>query len=134
MFVCYKTYSGFTRARKCYHSKISFTITIGKKATSNIKIDQIFRSIGLHKVGIYLRDGLISSDIGIVKVHDSIETQWVVYINQKYFDSYGCSPPQKLSKYIKKRNGHCFCSEYEKPELTSERDCYCASFFNRYFS
>ena len=68
------------------------------KATSNIKIQQILDSIGLNNVGIHLRDGPFSSDIGIFNLHPSKGTHWVCYINEKFFDSYGCSPPKKLSK------------------------------------
>ena len=40
------------------------------KATSNIKIYRVFKKKGLDsKVGIYLRDGLFSKDIGIVNLH-----------------------------------------------------------------
>ena len=38
------------------------------KATSNIKIHQVLPSLSLDDVGIYLRDGLFSSDIGIVNI------------------------------------------------------------------
>ena len=67
------------------------------KATSKKKIYEVPSSIGLNKVGIHLQDGPISSDIGIVNLHPSKATHWVVYINDNYFDSYGCSPPQNLS-------------------------------------
>ena len=50
------------------------------KATSNIKIQQVLVSIGLYEVGIYLRDGSFSSDIGIVNLHPSKGTHWVIYI------------------------------------------------------
>ena len=59
------------------------------KATSNIKIQQVLDSIGLDNVGIYLRDGPFSTDIGIVNLHPSKGTHWVCYINENYFDSYG---------------------------------------------
>ena len=39
------------------------------KTTSNIKIQQVLNSIGLNNVNIYLRDGPLSSDIGIVNLH-----------------------------------------------------------------
>ena len=83
------------------------------KATSNIKIQQALNSIGLNNVNIYLRDGPFSSDIGIVNLHQSQGTHWVCYINENYFDSYGCVPPKKLSKFIIKRNGYCLYSEYQ---------------------
>ena len=76
------------------------------KATSNIRIYEVLKNIGLDsKVGIYLRDGPFSSDIGIVNLHPSKGTHWVCYINEIYFDSYGCVCPKKLSKFIMKRNG-----------------------------
>ena len=69
------------------------------KATSNKKIQQILRSIGLNNVGIYLRDGPFESDIGIVNLHPSKGTHWVCYINENYFDSYRCVGPKELSKF-----------------------------------
>ena len=94
------------------------------KATSNIKIYQVLDSIGLNSVRIYLRDGPFKSDIGIVNLHPSKGTHWVCYINENYFDSYGCSPPKKLSKFIIKRNGYCLYSEYQIQKI----DSYCASY------
>ena len=84
------------------------------KATSNIKTYEVMRKIGLDStVGIYLRDGSFSTDIGIVNLHPSRGTHWVCYINENYFDSYGCSPPKKLSKFIIKQNEYCLYSEYQ---------------------
>ena len=64
-------------------------------ATSNIKIYQVPSSLGLSDVGIYLRDWLFLKDIGIVNLQPSKGTHWVCYINENYFDSYACAPPQK---------------------------------------
>ena len=83
------------------------------KATSNIKIRQVLNSIGLDNVGIYLRDDLFKSDVGIVNLHPSKGTHWVCYINENYFDSYGVVCPKKLSKFIIKRNKYCLYSEYQ---------------------
>ena len=94
------------------------------KATSNIKIQQVLNSIGLNNVGIYLRDGPFESDIGIVNLHQSRGTHWICYINENYFDSYGCVPSKKLSKFIIKRNGFCLYSEYQR----QKNDSYCASY------
>ena len=77
---------------------------------------------------IYLRDGSFSTDIGIVNLHPSKGTLWVCYINENYFDSYGSLPPEKLSKYIIKRNGYCLYSEYKIQGLTNKQDSYCASY------
>ena len=94
------------------------------KATSNIKIQQVLNSIGLNNFGIYLRDGPFESDIGIVNLHQSRGTHWICYINENYFDSYGCVPPKKLSKFIIKRYGHCLYSKYQ----IQKNDSYCASY------
>ena len=94
------------------------------KSTSNIKIQQVLSSLGLNDVGICLRDGVFKSDIGIVNLHPSKGTHWVCYINENYFDSYGCAPPKKLSKFIIKRNGYCLYSEYQ----IQKEDSYCASY------
>ena len=83
------------------------------QGTSNIKIQQILSSLSLKYVGIYLRDGPFSSDIGIVNLHPSKGTHWVCYIDENYFDSYGIVCPEKLSKFIIKRNGFCLYSEYQ---------------------
>ena len=94
------------------------------KATSNIKIQQVLSSLSLNNVGIYLRDDSFSTDIGIVNLHPSRGTHWVVYINENYFDSYSCSPPKKLSKFIIKRNRYCLYSEYQ----IQKNDSFCASY------
>ena len=94
------------------------------KATSNIKIQQVLSSLSLNDVGIYLRDGPFESNIGIVSLHPSKGTHWVCCINENYFDSYGCSPPKKLSKFIIKQNGYCLYSEYQ----IQKNDSFCASY------
>ena len=94
------------------------------KATSNIKIQNILSSLSLNDVGIYLRDGLFKSDIGIVNLHPSQGTHWVCYINENYFDSYAVVCPKKLFKFIIKRNGYCLYSEYQ----IQKNDSFCASY------
>ena len=94
------------------------------KATSNIKIQPVLNSIGLNNVGIYLRDGPFSTDIGIVNLHPLKGNHWILYIYENYFDSYGITPPRKLSKIIIKRNGYCLYSEYQ----IQINDSYCASY------
>ena len=83
------------------------------KATSNRKFQKVLTSIGLDNVNIYLRDGPFLSDIGLINLHPSKGSHWVCYINENYFDSYVCSPPKKLSKFLKKQNGFCLFSEYQ---------------------
>ena len=98
------------------------------KATSNKKIYQVLSALHLSDVEIYLRDGSFSSDIGIVNLHPSKGTHWVCFIDETYFDSYGCSPPNKQSKFIIKRYGLCLYCEEEKQGLTNKRDSHCASY------
>ena len=95
------------------------------KATSNIKIQQVLSSLGLNNVGIFLRDGSFPTDIGFVILHLSKGTHWVLYINENYFDSYGCAPPKKISKFIFKRSGYCFYSEHQKQKNNSLCASYC---------
>ena len=108
---------------------MSFNVFVHKynlknKATSNIKNQKVLTSIGLDNINIYLRDGPFSSDIAIVNLHPSRGTHWVCYLNENYFDSYGCVCPKKLSKFIIKRNGYCLYSEYQ----TQKNDSFCASY------
>ena len=77
------------------------------KTLSNIKIQQDLSSLGLSDVRTYLRDEPFQSDIGIVTLHPPKGTHWVCYRNESYCDSYGCTPPQKLSKFSLKRNVYC---------------------------
>ena len=83
------------------------------RATSNIKIQQVLSSLGLTDVGIFLRDGPFTIDVGILNLHPFRGSHWVFYIDEKYFDSYGVVCPKKLSKFIIKRNGYCLFSEYQ---------------------
>ena len=94
------------------------------KATSNKKIQQVLSSLSLKDVGIYLRNGPFSSDIGIVNLHPSKGTHWVCFTNENYFDSYGVVCPKKLSKFIIKRNRYCLYSEYQ----IQKNDSYCISY------
>ena len=85
--------------------------------------------MSLKDVGMYLRDVPFQSDIGIVNLKPSKGTHWVAYINESYSESYGCSPPRKLSNFFIERNGYCLYSEYKIQGLTSKRDSHCASFW-----
>ena len=90
------------------------------KAKSTIKIYQLLSSLSFSDVGIYLKDGLFSSDSGRVNLHPSKGTHWVVDINEINFDCYGCPPPKKLSKLLVKRIVYCFYSEYKFKGQTQE--------------
>ena len=98
--------------------------SLKNKATSNLKDYQILSSSFFGYAGIYLRDGLFSTNIGIVHWHPTKRTHWVAYINENYLDSYGCSPPEKLTRFVIKRNGHCLYSEYK----IQGQDSFCAAY------
>ena len=83
-----------------------FSKTQIKKQYNIKKNYQVLSSLSLIDVGIYLRDGPISTDIGIVSLNPSKGTLWVRFTNENYFDSYGCVCLRKLSKFIRKRNGY----------------------------
>ena len=100
-------------------------LVIKKKATSNIKIQQVLSSLSLSDVRIYLRDGPFKTNIGIVNLHPSKGTHWVCYRNENFFDSYGCVCPKKLSKFIIKRFGYCLYSEYQIQKTNSFCANYC---------
>ena len=51
--------------------------------------------LSLCDVSSYFKDGPFESDTGTVNIHPRKGTHWVAYINENYFDSYGCSTPQK---------------------------------------
>ena len=75
---------------------------------------------------IDLRDGPLSSTVGIVILPPSKATHCVAYLNENFFVSNGRSPPQKLSKIIIKRNGTCLFSDYKIQCLATKRDSFCA--------
>ena len=87
-------------------------------------MQQVLDSFSLNNVGIYLRDGPFSSDIGILNLHPSKGTHWICYLNENYFDIKGCACPKKMSKFIIKRNGYCLYSEYQ----IQKNDSFCASY------
>ena len=76
---------------------------------------------------IYLRDAPFSSDVGVVNSHPTKGTHWVAYLNKNYFDSCGCSLPNKLSKFIITPNGYGLYSENKIQGLTSKRGSYGAA-------
>ena len=94
------------------------------EATSNLKIKEILNELDV-PAGIYMRDDKFTttssgSFAGIVNLHPTKGTHWVMFINAFYFDSYGCPPPLNIMKQIK--NG--FYSEYQ----IQKKDSYCAAY------
>ena len=99
--------------------------SLENKGTSNINLCEVLKKLGLDsKVGIYLRDGDFLTTFGIVSLHPSRGTQWVLYIKDCYFDSYGCPPPKKLLNYLKNKHKKCISSEHQ----IQKNDSFCASY------
>ena len=70
------------------------------KAPSIVELQEILSSLSLSDVGMYLRDVPFSNDLGMINFHPSKRTHWVAYINQKYFNLYGCSLPKIYQSLI----------------------------------
>ena len=66
------------------------------KATSNMKIQQILSSLSLSDAQIYLRNRPFSSEVVIISLCPTKASHWLVYKNENFSGSYGCSPPIKL--------------------------------------
>ena len=66
------------------------------RAASIIKNYQVLSSLSMNDIGIFLRDGSFKTDIGVVNLHASKGTHWVLYMNENYFDSYGSVCPKKI--------------------------------------
>ena len=84
----------------------------------------VFAEQNHNEVRIFMRDSNLSGDIGIVNLHPTKGTHWVLFINNYYFDSYGCPSPKNILKYIKFKYDKCIYSEYR----TQKQDSLCASY------
>ena len=89
------------------------------ETTSNVEIKEILKLMNT-SCGIYMRDDKFITTSGIVNLHPTKGTRWVMFTNQNYFDSYGCPPPLNITKQI--NNG--IYSEYQ----IQKDDSYCAAY------
>ena len=67
-----------------------------------------------------MRDAKFRTDSGIVNLHPTKGTHWVMFVAEVYFDSYGCPPPTNILNHIKKG----IYSEYQ----IQKKDSYCAAY------
>ena len=67
-----------------------------------------------------MRNDRFKTDSGIVNSHPSMGTHWVMFINEYYFDSYGCPPPISVNILNYLNIGQY--SEYQ----IQKNDSYCA--------
>ena len=63
---------------------------------------------------------MFTTTSGIVNLHPTKGTHWVMFTNQNYFDSNGCPPPTYILNHIKKG----IYSEYQ----IQTDDSYCAAY------
>ena len=90
------------------------------EATSNVNIKKILDILKLNSTGIYMRDAKFTTDSGIVNLHPTKGTHWVMFVTEFYFDSYGCPPPTNILNHIKKG----VYSEYQ----IQKNDSFCAAY------
>ena len=88
------------------------------EATSNVK-KEILNELNI-PCGIYMRDDKFNTTSGIVNLHPTKGTHWVMFTNQNSFDSYGCPPPTNILYHI--NNG--IYSEHQ----IQTNDSYCAAY------
>ena len=69
------------------------------EATSNVEIKEILKLMNT-SCGIYMKDDKFITTSGIVNLHPTKGTHWVMFVNEFYFDSYGCPPPLNITKQI----------------------------------
>ena len=98
------------------------------QATSNTEIQQVLSFLFLNDVRIYLRDGIFSSDITTVNLHPSKGKHLICYNKENFSDSYGCSLPNKLSKFSIKRKVYCLYSDHKIQCLTNKKDSHRTSY------
>ena len=89
------------------------------EATSNVEIKEILKLMNT-SCGIYMRDDKFITTSGIVNLHPTKGTHWVMFTNQNYFGSYGCPPPLNITKQINN-------SIYSENQIQKD-DSYCAAF------
>ena len=69
------------------------------EATSNVKIQQILNELHL-PTKVYKRNDTFSTDSGIVNLHPTKGTHWVMFSDKFYFDSYGYPPPTNIQNQV----------------------------------
>ena len=90
------------------------------EATSNVKIKEILDILKLNSTGIYMKEAKFTTDSGIINLHPTKGTHWVMFVTEFNFDSYGCPPPTNIRNHIKK----AIYSEYQ----IQKNDSYCAAY------
>ena len=87
------------------------------EATCNVKIKEILNELKI-PCGKYMRDDKFKTDSGIVNLHPTKGTHRVMFINEYYFDSYGCPLPINILNYLN-------IGQYSEYQI-QKNDSYCA--------
>ena len=103
-----------------FNNEIVEKYGLKNEATSNVKIKEILDILKLNSTGIYMRDDKFTTPSGIVNLHPTKGTHWVMFVNEWYFDSYGCPPPTNILNHIKK-------GIYSEHQI-QKNDSYCAAY------
>ena len=82
------------------------------EATSNIKVKEILKLMNITECGTYMRDDKFTTPSGIVNLHPTKGTHCVMFVNEFYFDSYGCPPQLNIMSFI--NNGFYSESPFQK--------------------
>ena len=105
----------YAKPAKLYLSFKEFVDKYGLKneATYKVKIKEILKlmnkqsSFGTAKLpssitecGIYMRHDKFTTTAGIVNLHPTKGTHWVMFSDKFYFDSYGCPPPTNIQNQV----------------------------------
>ena len=68
-----------------------------------------------------MRDDKFTTTAEIVTLHPTKATHWAMFINECYFESYGCPPPTNILNNINK--GVYLVSQFQK------KDSFCAAYY-----
>ena len=95
------------------------------KETSIVKIKEILNEIitpyrRRYACEVYMRADTFTTTAGIVNLHRTKGTHWVMFSDKFYFDSYGCPPPTNIPNYINS-------GIYSKYQI-QKNDRYCAAY------
>ena len=101
------------------------------KATSNVKLNKNILDIFMNEMnihdpcGVYMRDAALATNSGIVKIHLTKGSHWVMFVDEFYFDSYGCPPSVKVMNHL---NMSQVNRSIYSESLLQKNDSYCAAY------
>ena len=76
---------------------------------------------------IYKRDDKFTTTAGVVNLHPTKGTHWVMFSDKFYFDSYGCPPPNNILNHINRGSYWRAAGLYSEYQIQKD-DSYCAAY------